>query len=105
MEKVRILLEFPEDQIKKIDRIMEKTNIKTRKEYFNNALTLLEWAIEVRERQEIVASVNRKAGQFSELRMPIFSNIRVNIEENNRDNSLKETEVVSVKLRNMAGAV
>jgi hypothetical protein len=89
MKKVRILLEFPEDKIKKLDELMEKTGVTSKKEYFNNALTLLEWAIEIREHNEIVASVNRKAGKFSELRMPIFSNITGNVEEDITDEPQK----------------
>jgi hypothetical protein len=74
-KKIRVLLEFPEERIKEIDILMEKTNTATRKDYFNNALTLLEWAIKESERSRNIASIDKKAGRFSELQMPILSSV------------------------------
>ena len=42
---VRIQLELPEEQVQALDKLMEKINLRTRKDLFNNALTLLEWAV------------------------------------------------------------
>ena len=60
--------------------LMEQCDMDTRKELFNNAYALLEWAVHERAKGNAIASVNDKTKQIKELEMPIFR--RLNAKEN-----------------------
>ena len=53
-----------------MDNMQEACGIATRKELFNNALSLLEWAIEEVQRDRIIAALNLETERYAELRMP-----------------------------------
>ncbi len=72
---VRIQLELPESQVRKIEKLMDKSGTKTKKDFFNNALSVLEWAIDERENNRTVASINEAENSYKELNMPILSHI------------------------------
>jgi hypothetical protein len=46
---VQIHLEVSEERLEELDKLMEAVDLHTRKELFNNALTLLEWAVNERK--------------------------------------------------------
>jgi hypothetical protein len=53
---MRLNFEFSEDRIKDLRELQAETNTDSMKELFNNALTMLEWAIkEVKNGNEIAA--------------------------------------------------
>lgn len=54
---------------------MEEARIATRKDLFNNALTLFEWAIKAKKEGRIIASID-KDQRVHELVMPSLENIR-----------------------------
>ena len=70
---VKIQFELPSDKVKEIDALMKMTGTNTRKEYFNNALTLLEWAIEERYKGNTIAAIDDKYQKVKELVMPILT--------------------------------
>ena len=74
---VRIQFEIPEDRLEGLDELMEKAGMRTRTEMFNNATTLLRWAIRQREEGRAVASVDHENKTVREIEMPIFSNVKV----------------------------
>ncbi|EPR7090088.1 hypothetical protein ACU79H_004286 [Vibrio fluvialis] len=76
MKNVRMQFDFPEDRVKELEEMMLKCGVSTRKELFNNALTILEWAIEESEMGHEVASIDRTDKQFFALRMPILTEVR-----------------------------
>jgi hypothetical protein len=57
-----------------LDRLMEETRLSTRKDLFNNALTLLMWAIKAKMAGRIIASVDERQN-IRELVMPSIENI------------------------------
>lgn len=65
---MRIQLELEDTGL--IDRLKHSTGVKTHKDLFNNAVTLLAWAVRQVERGRIVASVNEKTEDYRELQMP-----------------------------------
>jgi hypothetical protein len=67
---VRIQLDLPEEKVEELNEVMAKADIGTRKDLFNNALSLLAWAIKEREAGNIIASMNESAGTYKELVMP-----------------------------------
>jgi metal-responsive CopG/Arc/MetJ family transcriptional regulator len=67
---VRIQLDMPDDRVKELDALMEQTGVSTRKELFNNALTLFEWAVREKRLGHVIASVDEGAKKMKELVMP-----------------------------------
>jgi len=75
MTSKRIQFELDGDRNKDLERLMEEVGVRTRKEFFNYALSLLKWAIEERRRGRRIASIDSENGRIKELEMPIFSNV------------------------------
>ena len=50
----RIQFELTEQGVQEFEKLMEATNVATRKDLLNNALTLLEWAIKERQKGELL---------------------------------------------------
>ena len=71
---VRIQLDLPDDQVAELDKLMEETRLSTRKDLFNNALTLFMWAVKARRAGRIIASVDERQN-IRELVMPSIENI------------------------------
>ncbi len=71
---IRIQLDLPEEQVKELDELMRETKIATRKELFNNALTLFQWAVKAKRTGRIVASLDEESGSAKELVMPALEN-------------------------------
>jgi len=72
----RIQLDMPEEQVKELDELMKETNITTRKDLFNNALTLFQWAVKAKRAGRIVASLDEETGTAKEILMPALENVR-----------------------------
>ena len=73
--KMRLQLDLSETRVKALDALMKECDIVTRKELFNNALALLQWAVDELKRGNIIASVSENEERYRELQMPIFANI------------------------------
>ncbi len=71
----RLQFEISKKRIGELEGLMKVTGIATKKELLNNALTLLEWAINERKEGNIIASLNEEGKAYKELVMPILSNI------------------------------
>lgn len=69
----RIQFELTEQGVQEFEKLMEATNVATRKDLLNNALTLLEWAIKERQKRRIIASVDERNQKYKEIEMPILS--------------------------------
>lgn len=72
---VRIQLDLPEEQVAELDELMKETNIVTRKDLFNNALTLFQWAVKAKRSGNIVAALDEEKGTAKELVMPALENV------------------------------
>ena len=73
MKIARIQFEMPEDKARELDVLMQETGVQSKKELFNNALTLLKWAIKETRNGNSIAAVDEKHGKYRELQMPILS--------------------------------
>jgi metal-responsive CopG/Arc/MetJ family transcriptional regulator len=72
---VRIQLDMPDDQVADLDALMAETKIRTRKELFNNAITLFDWAVKQKRAGLLVAAINQSQGLVKELLMPSLENV------------------------------
>lgn len=77
MKKVRIQFETSEEKVKDMESLMEEGGVRTKRELFNNALTLLEWAAEEKRAERAIVSMS-KNGKCKELVMPWMSHVRNN---------------------------
>ncbi len=72
---VRIQLDLPEEQVKDLDELMRETKLGTRKELFNNALTLFQWAVKSKRAGRAIASLDEENKIAKELVMPALENV------------------------------
>ncbi|MEX3693041.1 hypothetical protein AB3X91_34315 [Paraburkholderia sp. BR14263] len=66
----RVQFDVPEDRLAELQQLMKTCGIETRKDLFNNALTLLEWAVRESTRGRTIASVSDDEKSYRELQMP-----------------------------------
>lgn len=66
----RLQFELPEERVKELDNLAERTGLKTRVQLFNAALTLFEWAVRERETGRIIASIDEEKDRYKEVDMP-----------------------------------
>lgn len=71
---MKIQLDLDEKGAKTLERLKRQTGVKTHKDLFNNAVTLLEWAVKQRQSGRIIASVDPAAENYRELQMPVLEN-------------------------------
>jgi len=76
---VRIQLDLPEAQVKELDELMQETKLTTRKDLFNNALTLFQWAVKAKRVRRVIASIDEENGTSKELVMPALENVQPTI--------------------------
>jgi hypothetical protein len=74
---VKIQFDMPEDKFNYIKKLAESNGVMSRKELFNSALAILEWAILERKEGRIVASIDRNEKKIREIVMPILSGVPV----------------------------
>lgn len=72
---IRIQLDLPEDQVRELDELMKETKLATRKELFNNALTLFQWAVRAKRAGRMIASLDEENRTSKELVMPALENV------------------------------
>lgn len=75
MKNVRLQFDIPEDRSKDLELLVSECGLSTKKELFNYALTLLEWAVDEIKEGHDIASVDRGNNKLHTLKMPIFSSV------------------------------
>lgn len=72
----RFQFELESDRAKELDDLKAKLRVGTMKDLINNALALLEWAVEEQEAGRGIASIDKQNDRYYELLMPVLRNIR-----------------------------
>ena len=70
MANVRIQIDLDEKRVKELEELMDVCGLSTKKELFNNALTLFEWAVESVRQGRTIASLNEEEQKFREMETP-----------------------------------
>lgn len=73
---MRIQYEISKEKNAELEKMMEKTDIKTKRDFINNAITLFNWAIKEREKGYIVGSLDEKEDKYREIIMPSLLNVK-----------------------------
>ncbi len=79
----RYQFELSKKENKVLKDLMQKAGIKTKRDLFNNALTLFEWAIQEIENGQIIVSMDEDTREYKQLIMPVFRNVFSNKKEGN----------------------
>jgi metal-responsive CopG/Arc/MetJ family transcriptional regulator len=82
----RLQFELPEERVKELDNLAERTGLKTRVQLFNAALTLFEWAVRERETGRIIASIDEKRDRYKEVDMPGLPHISTETQKEESSN-------------------
>ena len=69
---IRVQFEMSVEMDRELKNLMKKAGVRTKKDLFNNALTLLNWAIEERQQGCIIASIDEKKMNYKEVIMPVL---------------------------------
>jgi metal-responsive CopG/Arc/MetJ family transcriptional regulator len=72
-DTLRVQLDLPERQVAELDGLMKETGVATRKDFFNQALSLLIWAIKEKREGRIIASVDEAHKHYREVVMPALN--------------------------------
>lgn len=73
---MRIQYELSDKENAEIETMMKKTDIKTKRDFINNAITLFAWAIGERESGRVIGSIDEKEDKYREILMPSLAYIR-----------------------------
>lgn len=75
MKKMRVQFDMPQHKLDELQELMDEAGFETRRELFNNALSLLEWAVDQKKKGRTVGSINEDEQKYSELIMPFLQNL------------------------------
>ena len=71
----RMQIDLPEDKLRQLESLMKDAGIRTKKEFVNNALTLLAWAIRETKAGRVIAAVDENDHKYKEILLPALENI------------------------------
>jgi len=79
---LKIQFDIDERVIRGIEATMGKAGVHTKRELFNLALSLLEWAAEERTRGRIIASVDPETERYRQVVLPALENLwKISLDE------------------------
>jgi hypothetical protein len=73
---LRIQFEMSTERVSELDHLMRAAGIRTRRELFENALTLFEWAIAESGRGHLITALDEAAGRYRPILMPALETAR-----------------------------
>ena len=72
----RLQIEMDDERIQDMEQLMKDCGMRTKKEFVNNAFTLLEWAVRERKKGFIIASFDEDNDRLRELALPILDRLK-----------------------------
>ena len=76
---MRIQIEIDEKGAEFLQRLRKLTGVQTHKELFNNAITILNWAVQQKRAGRTVASLDEQDKNYKELSMPILDRVAAEV--------------------------
>ena len=74
---MRLQFEVSDELAEELTALQGDIGASTKKELFNNALTLLQWAVRQVKSGKIITATDESADSYSELNMPVFEVARL----------------------------
>jgi hypothetical protein len=72
----RVQFDLTESAVSRIDELISLSEASTRKNYVENALVLMEWALAMAQKGYTIAAVDENSDSFREVTSPLIANIR-----------------------------
>jgi len=72
---LKVQFDIDERVIREIETTMSRAGVRTKRELFNLALSLLEWAANERMRGRIIASVEPEGERYHQVVLPALENL------------------------------
>jgi hypothetical protein len=72
-ERVRVQLDLNPQQMAFVTQLMASGGFDTRKDLFNNAVTLFGWAFREAQHGHVIGSLDRKTQAFTVVNMPVLA--------------------------------
>jgi hypothetical protein len=76
MKPQRIQFDLSPDQVAELDGLIELCGLASRKDLFNNALSLFQWVVQERLQGRRIASISDDETSYREIQMPALMNVR-----------------------------
>jgi hypothetical protein len=76
MRTYRLQIDVPENKYAELEALIKECGFATKKEFFDNAVTLFKWAVGQARRGNSIAAVDERAGKFTELQMPFLEHVK-----------------------------
>jgi hypothetical protein len=73
----RLQIDIAEQKLKAIEHLMEVCGFSTKKDLFNNALTLFQWAVDEKKKGNTIASISESSKNYRELQMPALNDVKI----------------------------
>jgi hypothetical protein len=73
LRDLRVQFMLSPQKLAEVEDLMRECGVKTKQELFNNALTLLQWAVAQVQSGRSIASVDEREKRYRELQMPILT--------------------------------
>jgi hypothetical protein len=80
---VRLQVEINREQMDELEEIRELGGLRTKKELWDNAFTLLKWAAKEEAKGASIFSVNEDDGSYKELEMPFLERYAASVRKMN----------------------
>ena len=71
----RLQLDLTKEHLQELEALMKELGISTKKDLFNQAMTLLEWAVRERRSGRIIASVDESRDQYKQVLLPAVERV------------------------------
>jgi hypothetical protein len=76
MSTIRMQFEVPAEKAKEIEALIRECGFESKKDFFNNAITLLKWVARHTRNGNIIASIDKGSERYTEFSMPFIEHIR-----------------------------
>jgi hypothetical protein len=78
-KKYRVQIDLSEQGYHDLERLIEECGFSTKKEFFDNAISLVRWAADKAKSGRSIASIDEKEKQYNELEMPFLQKLRARV--------------------------
>lgn len=92
-DKVRVQLDLNPQQMAFVNALMADGGFDTRKDLFNNAVTLFGWAVQEARHGHVIGALDRNTKEFTVVNMPVLSYAAaIASDQHNRETQATEEE-------------
>jgi hypothetical protein len=94
---VRLQVEIDPENMEELEELQELGGLRTKKDLWNNAITLLKWAAREQARGASIFSINEEEGMYKELELPFLETYATNVRRRQQRDSISSEGGLSKK--------